>query len=109
MLTRFVDTIWTTPAPSPWTKAAHKSSATSAAVPIPVSTATARATLLSRPGLVDRYSASAEFLAVECADCSLSFCTGRHFNKGEPFGAVRIAITDHMDLLDMAMNFERLA
>ena len=107
MLTRFVDTIWTTPAPSPWTKAAHKSFATSAAVPIPVSTATA--TLLSRPGLVDRYSASAEFLAVECADCNLSFCTGRHFNKGEPFGAVRIAITDHMDLLDMAMSFERLA
>ena len=32
-----------------------------------------------------------------------------HLDKGEAFGAARIAITDHMDLLDLAMSFEYLA
>jgi len=69
-----------------------------AATAVPISTTAATgAPLLPRPGLVDCYGASAEFLAIECVDCSLSFCTGRHFNKGEPFGAACIAITDHMD------------
>ncbi len=76
---------------------------------VPISAATARAPLLSRPGLVDRYGASTEFLAVECVDCSLSFCTGRHFNKAEPSGAACLAIIDHMDFLHLAMGFERLA
>jgi hypothetical protein len=62
---------------------------------MPTSTAATGAPLLSRPGLVDRYGASGEFLAVERADCSLSFFTGRHFNKGEPLRAACVAILNH--------------
>ncbi len=104
-----------TPCAVPWapgniTLLPTRASITATTTTVPISTAAAtRAPLLSRPGLVDCYGASAEFLAIECADCSLSFCTGRHFNKGEPFGAACIAITDHMYLLHLAMGFESLA
>ena len=73
------------------------------------SAAAATAPLLPWPGLVDRCGASGEVLAVECADCSLSFCTGRHFNKGEPLGAACITVLHHRDLLHLAMCLERFA
>ena len=93
----------TSTAPTSAPKAsAPKASATS----VPKSTA---APLLSGPGLVDCYGATVELLTIERGDCSFSFRIVLHFHKGEPFGAARIAITDHMDLADLAMSFERVA
>ncbi len=67
--------------------------------PTPATTAipaaATRAPLLSRSGLVDCYGTSGKLLAVECADRSLSFFTGRHFNKGKPLRAACVTILNH--------------
>ena len=68
---------------------------TSATTTVSISTATTtRTPVLSRSGLVYRYSSSGEFLAVECFDSGLCFCTGWHFNKAEPLRAACVAILD---------------
>ena len=72
-------------------------------------TTAAKGTLRSRSSLVDSYDAPVYLFAVERGDRSLSFCTGRHFHKGESPGAARIAIMDDGNLLYLTVGFERFA
>ena len=118
-LTRIMETTSTTAAPGPpataasrpWAIEAHKPSATPASAPIATSTAATGAPLLSRPGLLDpegtcwlvKYMSVKGFNSCFCLDAQ------GHLDKREAFGAARIAIMDHMDLLDLAMSFECLA
>ena len=75
----------------------------------PISSATSRAALRPRAGFVDRYGASAEFLAVECTSGSQSLCSGRHLHKGESLGAARFSILNYVNLLHLAVCFESFA
>ena len=73
------------------------------------SSATSRAAPRPRAGFVDRYGASAEFLAVECTNGSQSLCSGRHLHKGESLGAARFSILNYVNLLHLAVCFESFA
>ena len=106
-----METACTTPAPRPWTIAAHKSSAATASGPMPTSTAATGAPLLSRPGLVDREGTCwlVKYMSVKGFNSCFCLDAQGHLDKGEAFGTARIAIIDHMDLFDLAMSFENLA
>ena len=113
MLTGIMETASTTPASrSPFAAASRRlgiaDRTTSATTVPPISSATSRAALRPRAGLVDRYGASAEFLAVECTDGSQSLCSGWHLHKGESLGAARVSILDNTHFLHLAICFERL-